>query len=169
MIAEELVRRREHDFSVRERLLEAGRLNDGYDPEMEAVHLGNAAWLEAVVEKYGYPTIGRVGADASNAAWLIIQHAISRPAFLRRMLAVLRSLPEHEADPKNAAYLEDRIRMYEGKPQRYGTQFDRDDDGLLSPVPCDDPALVDRRRAALGRSEERRVGKECRSRWSPYH
>src|SRR2546428_9874256 len=25
------------------------------------------------------------------------------------------------------------------------------------------------RRAALERSEERRVGKECRSRWSPYH
>ena len=23
--------------------------------------------------------------------------------------------------------------------------------------------------AAEGRSEERRVGKECRSRWSPYH
>src|SRR2546426_11442476 len=26
-----------------------------------------------------------------------------------------------------------------------------------------------RRRAAIRRSEERRVGKECRSRWSPYH
>ena len=25
------------------------------------------------------------------------------------------------------------------------------------------------RRAAISRSEERRVGKECRSRWSPYH
>ena len=25
------------------------------------------------------------------------------------------------------------------------------------------------RRAFLNRSEERRVGKECRSRWSPYH
>ena len=24
-------------------------------------------------------------------------------------------------------------------------------------------------RAAVSRSEERRVGKECRSRWSPYH
>ena len=23
--------------------------------------------------------------------------------------------------------------------------------------------------AGIGRSEERRVGKECRSRWSPYH
>ena len=28
---------------------------------------------------------------------------------------------------------------------------------------CDEEELV------LGRSEERRVGKECRSRWSPYH
>ena len=25
------------------------------------------------------------------------------------------------------------------------------------------------RRSTIGRSEERRVGKECRSRWSPYH
>ena len=25
------------------------------------------------------------------------------------------------------------------------------------------------RRIRMGRSEERRVGKECRSRWSPYH
>src|SRR5256885_3807091 len=37
------------------------------------------------------------------------------------------------------------------------------------------PAMRDRLRMAvcscetIGRSEERRVGKECRSRWSPYH
>ena len=30
------------------------------------------------------------------------------------------------------------------------------------------PALLDERFDAV-RSEERRVGKECRSRWSPYH
>ena len=30
----------------------------------------------------------------------------------------------------------------------------------------DEPAVV---AAFAGRSEERRVGKECRSRWSPYH
>src|SRR5256885_3848004 len=29
--------------------------------------------------------------------------------------------------------------------------------------------LLDARRQAAQRSEERRVGKECRSRWSPYH
>ena len=30
-------------------------------------------------------------------------------------------------------------------------------------------AQEDSRRRAAARSEERRVGKECRSRWSPYH
>ena len=30
-------------------------------------------------------------------------------------------------------------------------------------------ALLSRMVRALNRSEERRVGKECRSRWSPYH
>ena len=29
--------------------------------------------------------------------------------------------------------------------------------------------LSDVRTNSTGRSEERRVGKECRSRWSPYH
>src|SRR2546430_8851610 len=37
-------------------------------------------------------------------------------------------------------------------------------------VPAADLAQLEARVAALpGRSEERRVGKECRSRWSPYH
>src|SRR2546429_5423399 len=31
------------------------------------------------------------------------------------------------------------------------------------------PARGVRRQTQTGRSEERRVGKECRSRWSPYH
>ena len=29
--------------------------------------------------------------------------------------------------------------------------------------------VTDNEEAVLPRSEERRVGKECRSRWSPYH
>ena len=41
----------------------------------------------------------------------------------------------------------------------------------VSAVPGDDVALFvnTRARAVQVRSEERRVGKECRSRWSPYH
>ena len=34
---------------------------------------------------------------------------------------------------------------------------------------ADVQAMVEQAWKAFGRSEERRVGKECRSRWSPYH
>ena len=37
---------------------------------------------------------------------------------------------------------------------------------ILGKLPPVDEALLI---AVVGRSEERRVGKECRSRWSPYH
>src|SRR2546429_9823575 len=36
---------------------------------------------------------------------------------------------------------------------------------LLRPLPYPDPDRI----VSIGRSEERRVGKECRSRWSPDH
>src|SRR3712207_9178702 len=42
--------------------------------------------------------------------------------------------------------------------------------GRPPPTPCEDLGSAERGRRRWGqRSEERRVGKECRSRWSPYH
>ena len=45
--------------------------------------------------------------------------------------------------------------------------------GAEADIRIDHPPAVGRptgpRPGELGRSEERRVGKECRSRWSPYH
>src|ERR1039458_2443682 len=43
--------------------------------------------------------------------------------------------------------------------------------GGVAITKCDVPAVIVSRRKTCGvaRSEERRVGKECRSRWSPYH
>src|SRR5438309_5536963 len=47
---------------------------------------------------------------------------------------------------------------HRGERRRYGEEQRR-------PLPREDLEHLHR----LGRSEERRVGKECRSRWSPYH
>jgi len=44
--------------------------------------------------------------------------------------------------------------------------------GFWIPIPGVDQQLLKEffeAQTASGRSEERRVGKECRSRWSPYH
>jgi len=45
---------------------------------------------------------------------------------------------------------------------------DRDWDAIIVPREVKERLLA-QARAAPARSEERRVGKECRSRWSPYH
>lgn len=57
---------------------------------------------------------------------------------------------ENQADPKNLAYLTDRIAVFEGKPQRYGTQFDWDENGNLSPNYFDDLIKVNERRKSIG-------------------
>ncbi len=145
-----LIRMREEDSALRQSLLNAGELAGGCHPRMEAMHRSHAEVLREIIARIGYPTVRKVGAEASNAAWLIVQHAIGEPDFMREIRALLRTLSPEDADPRNAAFLEDRIRMYEGRPQLYGTQFDFDDSGVLSPVPFDDREAVNRRRAALG-------------------
>ena len=67
------------------------------------------------------------------------------------------------------ALLEDRIRTLEGRLQRYGTQFDWDESGELSPLPIEDPDGVDERRRAIGlgplaqsiRSQRQVAAAEC--------
>ena len=41
--------------------------------------------------------------------------------------------------------------------------------GVLDVLSFDDQIVILETELGLLRSEERRVGKECRSRWSPYH
>lgn len=49
-----------------------------------------------------------------------------------------------------AAMLEDRIRMFEGRPQIYGSQFQPDENGKTVPYPIENPGQVDERRRAVG-------------------
>ena len=73
-------------------------------------------------------------------------------------------------DPK--AYLVDRLCNAEMEEKVYDLTFGSEewqllDAGKLSRYDGNQRMLEHAR--AEGRSEERRVGKECRSRWSPYH
>jgi hypothetical protein len=60
------------------------------------------------------------------------------------------ALPTGEATLMEFAMLSDRIAVLGGRPQIYGTQFDWDDQGLMSPEPIADPARVDALRAQAG-------------------
>ncbi len=141
----------QRDYETRARLVREGTLYDGYNGEMEAVHLENARVLDEAIAAMGWPGRSKIGDEGAAAAFKILQHAISRPDLQRRGLdLILEAIPRGDANPLDAAYLSDRIAMYEGRPQVFGTQFDWDANGQLSPAPIKDPQSVDERRAALG-------------------
>jgi len=122
-IATELIAMARHDLQVREALLKEGTLSPGYNPAMEHVHKTNAKRLAEIIDLIGYPTKSKVGEEASEAAWLIVQHAIGEPYLMKRSYMLLSEAGE-DVNPQNLAYLHDRICYFEGRPQKFGTQFD---------------------------------------------
>lgn len=146
-----LVEAARRDMETRARLAATGELFGGYHPEMEAVHDENAALLARVFDAVGWPGRRQYGDDGAGAAFLILQHAIGHPDLQRRGLTlILDAIPEGQANPLDAAYLSDRIAIFEGNPQTFGTQFDWDANGQLSPAPVRDPETLDERRASVG-------------------
>ena len=129
-IATELINLAKRDLAVRDELLKANKLEGGYNIDMEKVHRENAARLREIVGLIGWPTISKVGAEASDAAWLIVQHSIGEPSFMKSCYRLMLASVQ-DVNPQNVAYLHDRICYFEGKPQKYGTQFDGE---LLYPV-----------------------------------
>jgi hypothetical protein len=139
------------DVELRDALAADGALFAGYHPRMQAMHDTHASRLSAILATHRWPGESKVGMDGAEAAWLIVQRAIAQPELQRRALAALQqAAAAGDALPLHAAMLEDRIRCLEGRPQRYGTQFDWDEHGQLTPLPPDDPENIDRRRQALG-------------------
>lgn len=150
-LRDELLAMEAEDIRVRAELLEAGSLGDGYNPRMREVHERNAARLKEIVAEYGWPGRSLAGPDGSHAAWRIVQHAIGDPPFQRSCVsAIEESVAAGEAPLAQLAFLLDRIRYFEGKPQLYGTQFDWDENGELNAWPIEDPEHVDERRRSAG-------------------
>lgn len=150
--ARQLIAMQAADLAMRDRLIARGELGGGYHPQMEALHGEHALAMQRMMDSIGYPSASKVGKEANEAAWLVVQHSISHPEFMRRCRGYLEQ--DSRAGEPNAAlhlaYLSDRIAVLEGRPQLYGTQFDWDQNAQMSPNEVDDPQRVNERRHALG-------------------
>jgi hypothetical protein len=141
----------QEDLRVRAELAADGSLYRGYHARMRAVHDRHASRLAQILADQGWPGEPQVGPEGAQAAWLIVQHAIAQPGFQRQALSALSAAARRGEVPAwQMALVEDRIRTFEGLPQRYGTQFDWDASGQLSPLRIEDPLRVDERRQAVG-------------------
>jgi hypothetical protein len=151
-VRETLLALQARDLQTRAELQAAGTLFDGYQPRMQAVHRENAKQLQALIALHGWPNEQLAGADGAEAAWLIAQHAISEPDFMRSCRTLLEKESQSGGVPFwQYAYLDDRIRVSEGKAQRFGTQFELTPDG---PILCEveEPQALDQRRQRAGLS-----------------
>lgn len=150
-ISQTILRLKEKDDKLRAKLMENKTLSNGYNREMKAIHNSNAKRLNRIIDVIGFPTSEKIGEEASNAAWLIIQHSIGQPDLMKKWAALMEiEVKNGQADKINFAYLTDRIAVFEGNPQRYGTQFDWDENGEMSPAKIDEYDKVNERRKAIG-------------------
>jgi hypothetical protein len=149
--ANQIVMMKNADLAFRDKLVKSGELSNGYNAEMEQIHIENSEKLEGIINQIGYPTIDKVGKEANEAAWLIIQHAISQPGFMKKCAELLSiEVSLKNTDPKQLAYLTDRIAVFEDKLQLFGTNFDWDENGELNPNNYDDLIKVNQRRKSIG-------------------
>ncbi|MDI9862011.1 DUF6624 domain-containing protein [Flectobacillus roseus] len=150
-IAHRIIELQNNDLALRDKLAKEGRLSEGYDEEMRDLHIYNANILNEIIKEIGFPTIEKVGKEANGAAWLVIQHSIALPIFMKRCASLLKEVVDaQKADSIHYAYLSDRIAVLEDRPQVFGTQFDWDENGKLSPNPIEDVANVNERRKSVG-------------------
>lgn len=151
IVTKQLLEMLHKDEEVRRTLLSQGVLTNDYHPEMEKVHNDNANKLLKIINEFGWPNKKSVGKQASDAAWIIVQHAISLPAFQRKCLLLFKSLSKDGSfELTKVATLEDRIKFFESNLQIYGTQFDWDEFGQLSPLPIQNIEEVETLRQSIG-------------------
>ena len=151
LLSSELINMAREDIGLRNELATDGSHFNSYHPKMKALHDRNAKRLDEIVDEYGWPGKSMVGEEAAQAAWLVLQHAIAHPALQRKcFLLLVEQIHAGEISPREMAMLEDRIRCFEGRPQRFGTQFDWDEQTMMSPLPMDDVNLVEERRKQIG-------------------
>jgi hypothetical protein len=117
--------------------------------KMWQVDAENVRWLKEVVAKHGWPGKSMVGQQAAFSAWLLVQHCDRDRDFQELCLEKMKTLPKGEVEPRNIAYLTDRVLVGRGKKQLYGTQCSTND-GKSVPLPIEDEANVEQRRKEMG-------------------
>ncbi|MFZ4068616.1 MAG: DUF6624 domain-containing protein [Caulobacterales bacterium] len=147
----ELVERARAARDLHASLVKSGQWGIGYPAKQEELDIANVEWFSGILDAHGWPGPALVGDDGAAAAVQILQRGTSRPGAQKRGLTLMMDAAQKgQASLIDAAHFADRIAVFEGKPQLFGTQLDWGADGQLAPAPVSEPAQLDARRAAVG-------------------
>lgn len=146
-IRTELEQIREADQAVRRNL---NYLDFAQVEKMRTVDAVNRKRLKEIISLIGWPSKELVGENASSGAFLVAQHAHEDLDFMKEVFSHIEAdYRKQKVSPSQYALMYDRIKMLEGKPQRFGTQFNKNSSGCRA-WKMEEPEKVDEYRAQMG-------------------
>lgn len=117
---------------------------------MASVDAENVEKLRKIVKSIGFPSAAEVGRNGVEAFFLVSQHAVSDIPLMKHVLSLSKPLLENgDLAPVYYALLTDRLKVFDGQCQLYGTQsWASNGQQFLYPIQ-DSPHLNERRRQML--------------------
>lgn len=154
-LSEELEHMATTDQKIRDRALHnfsngSSIIEESIEATWDSINTSHTERFKEILLEYGWPSYSLVGKKASNNAWVIAQHASLEIQELALPLLV-KEVNNNNANPIALAYLTDRVRILQQRPQVYGTQINwLDESGYPKPYEIENPSKVDQRRLHIG-------------------
>lgn len=117
--------------------------------EIEETDARNLRKITALLDQHGWPEKTQVGTMGINTVFLVIQHS-NLPTMEKYFPMAKQAMERGDLLKPSFALLQDRLLMWQGKPQIYGSQLKGDANGKMMFHEIEDEAHVDERRAAIG-------------------
>ncbi len=141
-VQKELARRRQKDQEVRTVREKAS--------QMRTVDRDNTEYLKKLVKEIGWIDCQRFGKKTSNAAFLIVQHSGDLPLMMAALPEIEKDVNAGRIDGQPYTLLYDRLQLFLGYRQKYGTQIGSNADGAPVVFPLIDRSRVEEFRKQLG-------------------
>lgn len=143
------------DQNIRRMLIDSVGLDSPEAPryfqKMADIDIRNRKQMEIILNKYGWLEKSKVGEKAAEGIFYIVQHTDLNT--IKKYFPQFKKLAERgEASTKLCAMMEDRMLMWEGKKQIYGSQASSElrADKSYAIWPIENPAEVNVRRKKAG-------------------
>ena len=145
------------DQSIQMEIMEAGqngeseRLEALFNQELE-IFERHIPILKDIYNQIGYPGIDLIGEEGSGQFFTLVQHADADVAFQAAMLEELtKELHKGNVNPKDYAFLTDRVSIAQNNYQIYGTQVQYNTTHAQAfPRALKDSLEVNKRRKEIG-------------------
>ncbi|OHA41935.1 MAG: hypothetical protein A3H68_02400 [Candidatus Taylorbacteria bacterium RIFCSPLOWO2_02_FULL_46_40] len=107
------------------------------------------AIVKEITGKYGVGEVAKYSQKAYKCVIVIALHS-GDVEFLKSLTKELQNTTDSYVERRDIAFLTDKLKILQNRPQMYGTQYKIKKDGVVDFIDIERPDEVDRRREKLG-------------------